>query len=129
MALKELSPEMKRLLTPKQRKELGHVTPEEIAARVEVKLERELQKHCNSLLTRHNIKFLHLSHRAREKKGWPDLTFVLPGSRPIAVELKTKDGRLRPEQKEMLAGMAADGWETYVIRDYDSFRKLVDLPF
>ena len=96
--------------------------------------EKELQGQCEARLRRDGIEFLHLSPRAREKKGWPDLTFALrmPTScktcfvhyhepRPVAVELKTATGRISEDQKRTLGRMAGNGWQVRVARDYDTF--------
>ena len=47
--------------------------------------------------------------------GWPDLTFAKPG-RLIFAELKSKVGKLSPEQTDWLALLEATGAESYVWR-------------
>ena len=86
--------------------------------------EKQLQRDCEQLLRWCDVEFLHLSYRAREKRGWPDLTFVLNG-RPMAVELKTRTGKLTLTQIATLERMQANGWHTHVVRGYDEFRALV----
>lgn len=89
--------------------------------------ERELQKLCELELSRREIPFLHLSPRAREKRGWPDLTFAMPSTgQAIAVELKVKGGKLSQDQIMMLTRMKASGWHVYVIRSFDLFRDLLN---
>ena len=101
----------------------------------QLKDEAALQKLCEQELSRRSIEFLHLSYRAREKKGYPDLTFCVrfPSAHnphdyviePFAVELKTKDGRLSADQMDTLKRMASNGWTVRVIRSFESFVKLL----
>ncbi len=120
-----------RLMRPADRKAAGVLTPEERTAKADAGLERELQAKCEGWLARHGIAYLHLSPRAREKAGWPDLVFARStgGSRPAtiayAVELKSARGRLRDGQKAMLEEMARNGWTTAVVRSYEGFVELV----
>lgn len=114
-----------RLMSPADRRALGTLLPEERAAKIEAGREAVLQRLCEQELSRRGIVFLHLSPRAREKKGWPDLTFALAG-RPFAVELKMLGGRLSEDQQRLLARMAVNGWQTHVIRSFDTFIALLE---
>ena len=87
-------------------------------------LERDLQRLCEQELSRRGIWYLHLSPRAREKAGVPDLMFAISGQ-PWAVELKTTTGRLSAEQKATLSDMELNGWRTVVVRGYEEFRGVV----
>lgn len=124
-----LPPAMLARMSPEARAALGLQTKAEHFAAHQPKredhAERELQKLCEQELSLRGIETLHLSYRAREKKGWPDLTFALP-HRPIVVELKSATGKLENDQVRVLTRMAANGWEVYVIRDFDRFRDLLD---
>jgi len=86
--------------------------------------EKELQRLCEQELTFRGIEFIHLSFRAREKKGWPDLVFCVCG-KPYAVELKTLKGKLTVDQSKMMIRMERNGWHTAIIRSYDAFRELL----
>ena len=86
--------------------------------------ESELQRQCEHELRRRHIAFLHLSPRAREKVGWPDLTFAVYG-KAVAVELKTPVGKLSPEQEQLHRELAASGWDVRVIRSFEKFHELV----
>jgi len=106
-------------------------------------LERDLQRLCEQELSRRGILwYLHLSPRAREKAGVPDLIFSVPCHSkevcewigapcpdtwvtPWAIELKTATGRLSEAQKRTLSDMEADGWHTAVVRSYEEFREVV----
>jgi hypothetical protein len=86
--------------------------------------ERELQALCEQELSRRGVAFLHLSPRAREKVGWPDLVFALHGT-PCAVELKAASGTLSPEQRACLSQMRENGWTVAVIRSMEAFLRFV----
>jgi|GEM_PF-1938247 len=107
-------------MTPEKRKELGLQLPSESYAKNSIKNEAELQKLCEKELNRKGIAYLHLSFRAREKIGWPDLVFVVKG-RPVAVELKSGKRKPTPEQVAMLAKMRDNGWSTYIVRTFQEF--------
>jgi len=105
-------------------RELGYTPPEEVRAKDEAKEEKVLQKDCEEFLGRHEIEYLHLSIRAREKSGWPDLVFVANGT-PFAVELKTATGKVSGDQVRVLAWMRRNGWQVHVLRSYDRFVEIV----
>lgn len=52
-------------------------------------------------------------------RGFPDL-ILLKGRRLLAVELKTETGRVTPEQRKWLTGLAAAGVEVDVWRPSDT---------
>jgi hypothetical protein len=54
--------------------------------------------------------------RAVMQPGWPDITGVLPGGRFLAIELKSRDGRLRPAQVSILNAMRKAGGLVIVAR-------------
>ena len=86
--------------------------------------ESELQQLCENELRRRNIAFLHLSPRAREMEGWPDLTFAILG-KATAVELKTSVGRLSEAQEQLHRELRASGWDVFVFRTFEPFHLLV----
>lgn len=90
------------------------------------KLEKALQRLCELELRRRGIEYLHLSPKAREKVGWPDLVFCVKG-RPCAVELKGPQGQLSADQKRMLDAMEANGWEVAVLREFVQFKAFLDV--
>ena len=96
------------------------------AGRVKAQVTREarLQAACEAWLSQHGIEYLHLSPRAREKRGWPDLTFAL-GGRACAVELKSATGQLSQDQKELLDRLAGNGWLVAVCRELSEFTEWV----
>lgn len=88
--------------------------------RGDVANERELQKLCELELSRRGIWFIHLSPRAREKEGTPDILCAVNGH-AFACELKSATGRLSEAQKSTLELMASNGWKTHVCRTYQEF--------
>jgi len=92
------------------------------AGRVKPRVTREsrLQAACEAWLASHGIEYLHLSPRAREKRGWPDLAFAL-GGRACAVELKSATGQLSQYQTELLDRLAGNGWRVAVCRELGEF--------
>ena len=120
------------MILPADRKALGVKTVEERQGKADEMAEKELQQLCERELSRRGIVYLHLSFRAREKKGWPDLAFVLPTVQskpgiPWAVEVKTIVGRLSKEQKAMLREMALNGWQVRVIRSFEDFKDILEI--
>ena len=87
-------------------------------------LEKDLQRLCELELSRRNIWYLHLSPRAREKAGVPDLIFCIDGV-AWAVELKTATGSLSKEQKATLLEMKRNGWLIAIVRSYEQFKSVV----
>jgi hypothetical protein len=109
-----------RLMTDADRAAMFAETAAQATARGDARRERDLQRQCEAFLMYRAIWYLHLSHRAREQAGWPDLVFCVAG-RPVAVELKSATGRLSDEQRECLAGLQANGQHVYVCRTFDEF--------
>ena len=128
-------PHIARLMSPEDRQAAWVTTPEEAASAQAAEYEADLQRLCELDLHREGIEYIHLSPRAREKAGWPDLTFVLPQAGPAwapprpgipyAVELKAKNGRLSADQEATLKRMAMNGWRTAVVRDHAAFRAIL----
>lgn len=116
--------EYARLMTPAARKELGIVLPEEAKVKADDAAEAVLQGLCEDELNRTRVAYLHLSMKAREKKGWPDLTFVINGI-PLAIELKSATGKLSPEQKDVRIMMVQNGWVYVVVRSFDLFKAII----
>jgi len=119
------------MMSEADRTALGVRTVEERQGKAEEIAEKELQRLCEAELSRRRIVYLHLSFRAREKKGWPDLTFVLPTGWgkpgiPWAVELKTASGVVSKEQKTMFRDMELNGWQVRVIRSFEDFRDILE---
>ena len=64
-------------------------------------------------------------------KGVPDL-FIPHATNAyngLFIEIKTKKGVIRPEQKEMLYKLKSEGYAAFVVRSSDDFIELVKLYF
>ena len=88
--------------------------------------EAALQTACEQWLRFHGIEYLHLSYRAREKRGWCDLTFAVHGI-PYGIELKTATGKVTQDQADCHARLRLNGWTVAVCRSLDEFRNVVKL--
>lgn len=120
-----ITDQIARLMDPADRLALQLETAAEAASRGDAYRERDLQRQCEALLQYRGIRYLHLSPRAREQAGWPDLVFCVAG-KPFAVELKAPGGRLSDDQRECMGAMQRDGWHTYVCRTFAEFRDVLD---
>src|SRR5690606_6192249 len=77
--------------------------------------EARVQRPCVALLRGAGFLFCHVPNERQQhlipmgvEPGTPDLLICdLP---PLAVEMKSETGRLRPAQKEKLAAFACAGW-------------------
>jgi hypothetical protein len=86
--------------------------------------ERELEVLCENWLRQHDIYFIHLSPRAREKAGIVDLIFCIDG-KPFACELKSHTGKTTGPQRDAMTRMAANGWTVAVVRSWEQFISVI----
>lgn len=122
----ELPDHMIRCMSPEMRRSLGIQTMEEAGQSYEVRAEKDLLRLCQQELRRRGVlEVIHLSHRAREHPGLPDLVFSMNGA-PCACELKTKHGIVSSVQKECQDRMEMDQWQVRVCRSFDEFRGWLD---
>jgi len=87
--------------------------------------ERDLQAVCELELTRRGIWYLHLSPRAREKEGAPDLLFFHAGF-GWGIELKNAKGQPSAAQRAALVAIRRNGGVARICRSLDSFRAVID---
>lgn len=87
--------------------------------------ERELQRLAELELGRRGIWYLHLSPRAREKVGCPDIIACVAG-RFVGIELKSATGKLSESQIKNLEHIADCGGKTAVVRTMTQFIELLD---
>lgn len=78
-------------------------------------LEREWQSEVVRIAALGGWRHHHQYNSRRSIKGWPDLVLARPPELIIA-ELKTRRGRVGPEQTEWLETLAACGVEVYIWR-------------
>lgn len=90
-------------------------------------LEKELQTACELELSRRGIWYLHLSFRARERIGCPDLLFPHPRTGQFcAVELKSATGKASEEQIRALNDILKGKGNVAIIRSYAEFVKFLE---
>lgn len=58
--------------------------------------------------------------------GVPDRILILPHKRPVFVEFKTETGRLSMLQEAVADELRSLGQKVYVVRSFETFKKLVD---
>lgn len=93
--------------------------------KADVAAEKELQSTCENYLRQHDIEYMHPRPKAREHKGWPDLVFALDGQ-ATAVELKSAQGRLSPDQVRCLRRLHLNGWSVHVVTRFEYFVRIVN---
>lgn len=110
-----------------QRKELKVKTSEEIAEKVDVENERELQRQCANMLRLRSIWFSQsrMDRPTTNRVGTPDFLFAIGGV-PIAVECKTDTGKLSDDQEDTMLHMTRNGWRCVVIRSVQKMKMLLD---
>lgn len=103
----------------------GGMTSEEAIVAFAGREEKNLHKLIYADLTRQGIVLIHsrMDKRATTRKGLPDFCFVRRGT-PIAIEVKTTTGNLRPEQLSTILQMERNGWECHVVRSFEEFKKI-----
>lgn len=89
------------------------------------RIERELQRECETRLVFENISYVHLVRDVKRFPNKPDLMFAINGY-PIAVELKAEKKELNEKQKEERAKMVLNGWHYYWVNNYFAFSQLID---
>lgn len=81
--------------------------------------EIELQRRVEALLAVHGWTYLHVRDARRQNlKGFPDI-LACRGDRLLAAELKTKRGKVTPDQLHWLAVLKAAGVEAFLWRPAD----------
>ena len=122
----EIPEAMRRCMPAAERKAMGIQTVQEAQQAYDDRAEKDLLRLCQQELSRRGVRVVHhMSHRAREHAGYPDLTFVLRGV-PMACELKTKRGVVSADQEATLAAMRLDRWRVSVCRSFEEFRVWLD---
>ena len=82
--------------------------------------ESELQRTTDAYLTAKGYPFLHIRKAKGNRKGWPDLTILLPNGKTLYVELKVKGGRLTKEQKKFIIDADSLGHQVKICTSIES---------
>ena len=127
-----IPPHILALMPKEDRKPLGKagMTREEIDEKTEFKNEIELQNQIYNLLVQYGVKWIGYQNPRKKSQlppGTPDFVFVWNGV-PIAIEVKTKTGKLSPDQLKMIPMMAGDGWSCFVVRSLEEVFILMEKP-
>jgi VRR-NUC domain len=80
--------------------------------------EKQWQAQVIQLATLCGWRHQHQHDSRRSVPGWPDLVLCRP-PRLLAVELKSRSGKVTPEQQTWLDDLAACGVETHIWRPAD----------
>jgi len=59
------------------------------------------------------------------RRGWPDVTAVLPGGRVLFIEVKQPGGRVSKIQQRTIDIMEGLGAEVHVVRSLEGFNALL----
>ncbi len=117
-----------KLMSKDQRpKGTAGLLPEEIDAKNEKKTEREIQNQIADYLRLHEITFYNsrMDRKATIGRGLPDFAYAYHGI-PIAIEVKTKDGKTSDEQNKCHEKMRENGWKVYVVRSLSEVKIILD---
>ena len=87
----------------------------------EHKLQAKIEKYCRD----HGWYFFHDRSRGDNRPGHPDLVIALAG-RTLWLELKSRNGRLRPEQQKVILQLLALGHEVHELKSFKRFLEIVN---
>lgn len=116
---KAIPEHIKRLIPAAVRASMGHdgKLMEEVVAAHDDKAETAIQNEIAAYLRLNDIEFILPSSRKRSPLpvGWPDITACYKGI-PLAIEVKTPVGKLRPDQVTRHEALRRNGWRVHVVR-------------
>ena len=89
--------------------------------------ESRLQARCEAYLTDKGYYYFHDKSRQTNAPGLLDLVIALPHGRTVWIELKSKRGRMRPEQKETVYKLMCLGHEVFApVKSYKRFVEIIE---
>lgn len=86
--------------------------------------EAKLQQKVIQLFKQHDI--LAFKTDSTSTRGWPDLTVIYPSGAVIFIEMKTKTGRLSPDQVRVHALLRKQKGIVYVVRSLQEAENLIE---
>jgi hypothetical protein len=95
-----------------------------IAAGKETHLQTQIVEYCRRKVWQVFYSFTHC--RATRPKGEPDLHIWASGGRKFSIELKTKVGKIRPEQVATIHHAERNGHTVHVVRSFAQFLNIVE---
>ena len=127
---KAIPPHILAMMPKSDRKPLGKagLTRPEIDAKTESKNEIELQKQIYNLLVQYGVNWIGYQNPRKKSQlppGTPDFVFCYKRI-SIAIEVKTKTGKLSDDQKKMIPLMEKDGWLVHVVRSLAEVKSILD---
>jgi hypothetical protein len=87
--------------------------------------ESDLQSKCENYCEDHGYPFFHDRSRGCNEPGFVDLVVALPGGRTLWLELKSKKGRLSPDQQRWRRALLYLGHSWHSARSYRKFLEIV----
>lgn len=92
-------------------------------------MEKELQAAVVALARLCGWRLIYHTHDSRRSAaGFPDLVMLRPPEPPLFVEVKSGNGKLRPEQQEWLTALQASGCRAVVWRPVDWTSGRIEAP-
>ena len=92
------------------------------------KLERDLHEQTTAELRRRKLYFVHsrMDKPATNQIGVPDYIVAMPGGKTMWLELKSKTGKLSPEQQAAKHMLEMSGHRHEVVRGFSQLLEVLD---
>lgn len=124
-----LAPNLLRRMDKAERDALGKngLLPEERQAKMDVKLEKELQNYIVSYCARNDWIFFRqrMDRKATSTLGQPDF-IIFPGdNKTLLIECKTASGRISDVQAQLFHRFEKRGYTVHLVRSYVAFFALL----
>ena len=87
--------------------------------------ERTLQERIERYCEEHGFYYFHDRSRGANRPGHPDLVIAMPSGRTLWLELKSRQGRLSQEQKQVILRLLACSHEAHEVRSFRQFLKII----
>lgn len=124
-----LAPNLLRRMDKCERDALGRngLLPEERQAKIDVKLEKELQNYIVSYCVRNDWLYLRqrMDRKATSTIGQPDFIIFPGANKTLLVECKTASGRLSDAQAALFQKFEQRGYKVHLVRSYVAFFALL----
>lgn len=89
-------------------------------------LHEQIIEHCNAQVPKWVYFHSSMAHKTRSVLGTPDFTILADRSRTFHLEVKRKDGKLRPEQLAMQIRAEELGHKIHVVRSFEQYLAIVN---
>ncbi len=116
-------------MSPADRKRLGRagITSDEAQAKMDYRLERELQSQIMNDLVRRGFPVLsnRTNKRHTGKKGQPDLMIFAPNNLLLMELKRAEDGKLSDAQIKLHAALKSTGYTVHVVTSFTQYLGLI----